>query len=158
MRRRVEHEHVRRALAQDREPGEAVVVGDCDDAVAVALERPLQHRGVAAARADEQRARAVAARIGQRREAPLDVGHEHDHGPAAGRQRGQRGLAATGPLGQGHGHRRRRPPTAGQAAPSRAAGAGSTGSRSGHGTMSRSTSRGASAPRQSLTSRRQTTS
>ena len=89
-------------------------------------QRLLQHRRVAAARADEQRARAVAARIGQRRQAPLDVGHEHDDGPAAARERGQRGLAAAGALGQrdGHGLAGRRP--AGQAAPSRAAGAGST--------------------------------
>ena len=158
MRRRVEHEHVRGALAQDREAREAVVVGDRDDAVAEGLERLLQHRGIAAARADDQRLRAVAARIGQRREPALDVGDEHDDRlPAAGERR-QRGLAAAraarpAPPGSAH-----RPPTAGQAAPSLAAGAISTGSRSGHGTMSRSTSRGASAPRQSLTSRRQTTS
>ena len=105
MRRRVEHQHVGGALAQDCEPGEAVVVGDCDDAVAVGLERLLQHCGVAAARAHEQRTGAVAARIGQRRQAPLDVGHEHDHGPAAGCQGSQRGLAATRAVGQRHRHR-----------------------------------------------------
>ena len=104
MRGRVEHQHVGGALAQDLKPRKAVVVGHRDDAVAVGLERPLQHGRISPARADDQRVRPVAARIGQRRKPPLDICDEHDDRLSAAGQRRQCSRSATGPLGQRHRH------------------------------------------------------
>ena len=128
-----------------------------DDAVADASSARSQYRRLAAARAHQELAGAVAARIGQRRAPALDVGDQHDTGRPLPRARPappRRGRAAR----QRHVHRL----AGGDARPRGAEpGAGcrlDRLARRPRRRSSRSTSRGASAPFHSLTPRRQTTS